>query len=228
MHCTLDWRKRKLELEESIFYRGSRNKLIYIWVEGNWHHFWSSDHELMHSHKLTMLRMCAYICKQALTIHSEMMMSTFSTGRLMSSMRPLISVILSSNWLDLWETCRSQTSFLSRSIQQKVPFVVLLFTLQTLKNPITTHRFFSCEHNTDIQYYQLQKPNLILWTCQQPGQISGHQLIQVPIFTFLGFVLWTMKLFFQSYEAGYLLTEVNHHGNLWWSANPLRSTLRSR
>ncbi|TNN58908.1 hypothetical protein EYF80_030821 [Liparis tanakae] len=35
-------------------------------------------------------------------------MSTFSTGSLMSSMRPLIRVILSSSWLDLRETCKSQ------------------------------------------------------------------------------------------------------------------------
>lgn len=48
------------------------------------------------------------ICKYVLTIHSEMMMSTFSTGRLMSSMRPLIRVILSSNWLDLLEKGKSE------------------------------------------------------------------------------------------------------------------------
>lgn len=60
-----------------------------------------------------------------LTIHSEMMMSTFSTGSLTSSILPFIRVTLSCSWFDLRgnETAKKKMCYLSCS---KYAIVILI------------------------------------------------------------------------------------------------------
>lgn len=78
-------------------------------------------------------------------------MSTFSTGRLMSSMRPLIRVILSSSWFDLQVMNKSHKiimiisvdiSNLQQNNKSRVAFVVILpvvypYHSETLQIPET-------------------------------------------------------------------------------------------
>lgn len=91
------------------------------------------------------------VLRYVLTIHSEMMMSTFSTGRSMSSMRPLIRVILSSSWFDLQVMNKSHKiimiisidiSNLQQNNKSRVVFVVILpvvysYHSETLQIPET-------------------------------------------------------------------------------------------
>lgn len=70
-----------------------------------------------------------------------MMMSTFSTGRLMSSMRPLIRVILSSNWLDLWRNMQESLNIQQTSGSRELePIMVTLVTWYSwYVEPVSKH-----------------------------------------------------------------------------------------